>query len=129
MREPKINLITTPDTLFNDNPSVLLVNPSNNIKESLNDILKNITNDLNLYLYEEDAHDDIDWLINVSRSVDYIVLNVDHCDQICWMVGFLLSMSKTFYLTNDNQMQYNIVNVNRIYDISQFAEGVKYFEK
>jgi hypothetical protein len=129
MRDPKINLITSPDILFDNTTSILLVNPNNDIKENLNDILKNITDDLNLYLYEEDIHNDIDWLINVARSVDYIILNVDGCDSTRWIVGFLLGMNKTFYLTTEEQMQYNIVNVNRVYDLNQFAEGVKYFEK
>mgnify|MGYP001027582261 CR=1 FL=1 len=129
MRDPKLNLITTPDTLFNNNPSVLLVNPDNIIKESLNDILKNIKNDLNLYLYEEITHNDIDWLINVSKTVDYIILNIDECNLTQWLVGFLLSMNKTFYLTTGAGLQYNIINVNRVYDLNQFAEGVKYFEK
>ena len=129
MRDPKINLITAPDTLFNNSTSVLLVNPSTAIKENLNDILKDITDDLNLYLYEETLHNDIEWLINVARSVDYVVLDIDECEQLKWVSGYLLGMNKTFYLTNEEQMQYNVVNVNRIYDLKQFAEGVKYFEK
>lgn len=129
MRNPKINLITEPDTLFTNDPSVLLVNPNNQIKESLNDVLKNITGDLNLYLFEEDIHSNLEWLVNVSRSVDYIVLNIDDSTELDWLIGYFLGMNKTFYLTNNEQMQYNVVNVNRIYDIHQFAEGVKYFEK
>jgi hypothetical protein len=129
MRDPKVNLITTPDTLFDNSASVLLINPDNLIKESLNNILKSINDDLNLYLYEEDHHNDIEWLINVSKTVDYIILNIDECDSIQWLVGFFLGMNKTFYLTKEEQMQYNKVNVNRVYDLNQFAEGVKYFEK
>jgi hypothetical protein len=129
MRNPKINLITEPDTLFTNDPSVLLVNPNNQIKESLNDVLKNITDDLNLYLFEEDVHSNLEWLVNVSRSVDYIVLNIDDSTDLGWIIGYFLGMNKTFYLTNNEQIQYNVVNVNKIYDIHQFAEGVKYFEK
>ena len=129
MRNPKINLITAPDTLFTNDSSILLVNPNNTIKESLNEVLKNITGDLNLYLFEEDVHNDVEWLTNVARSVDYIILNIDECKETNWMIGYFLGMNKTFYLTNNDQYQYNIVNANKIYDIHQFAEGVKYFEK
>jgi len=31
-------------------------------------------------------------------------------------------------LTNSPDMLYNVVNVNRIYELKQFMEGVKYFE-
>jgi len=40
----------------------------------------------------------------------------------------ILSFGKTFYLTNLPDRLYNVVNVNRIYEIKQFMEGVKYFE-
>lgn len=129
MRDPKINLITAPDKLLDDNTSVLLINPDNTMKESLNDVLKNIKRDLNLYLFEEDAQNDIEWLMEVANSVDYIILNVDACEDICWLVGAFLLKTRTFYLTNHDELQYNVINDNRIYDLRQFAEGVNYFEK
>ena len=48
-----INLITPPDILYNQNKSILLVHPSNKIKEQLNDVLKNIEQDIDIYLYEK----------------------------------------------------------------------------
>lgn len=129
MRDPKINLITAPDTLFDDSASMLLVNPDNNIKDNLNSVLKNLSQDLNLYLFEEDQSTDVEWLMEVARSVDYIILNIDLCEETRWLVGAFLRMSRTFYLTNQDQYPYNIINENRIYDLHQFAEGVKYFEK
>ena len=36
MSDPLINLITAPDKLLNNNPSVLLVNPSDQLKENFN---------------------------------------------------------------------------------------------
>lgn len=129
MREPKINLITAPDTLFDDSTSILLINPDSLIKESLNSVLKNIKQDLNLYLFEEDLSNDLEWLMEVARSVDYIILNTDLCVETQWLVGAFLRMSRTFYLTSREQIQYNIINENRIHDLHQFAEGVNYFEK
>ena len=49
---PDITLITPPDKLLNNNPSVLLVNPSDNIKNDFNESIKNISADINIYLYE-----------------------------------------------------------------------------
>ena len=43
MSEPILNLITSPDKLFNDNPSLLLVNPSDSIKENFNQERKKIS--------------------------------------------------------------------------------------
>jgi len=121
---PDITLITPPDKLYNDQPSVLLVNPSDVVKNDLNEALKDTDLNINLYLYENGP---LGWLIDVAQSVDHIILDIDAMrDQ--WIVGYLLNLSKTFYLTNQADSVYNIINVNRIYDINQFIEGVNNFE-
>ena len=71
----KMNLITAPDILANENTSILLVNPSQEDKEQFNDVAKNCTKSLNLYLFEEGQEADIPWLIQVAGTVDYIILN------------------------------------------------------
>ena len=51
MSEPIVNLITSPDKLLNKNLSFLLVNPSVEIKEQFNELLKEMPDTpINLYL-------------------------------------------------------------------------------
>ena len=50
MSDPVLNLITSPDKLFNDDPSLLLVNPSDTIKENFNHYAQQFENDVNLIL-------------------------------------------------------------------------------
>ena len=128
MSEPVINLITPPDKLFTKELSFLLVNPSNNIKSQFNDVIKQIQKTVNLYLMEEHHGDNIAWCIDVCHLVDYIILDIDNTYEINWLLGYILSFDKTYYLTKDMQMPYNVINSNRIYDVKQFAEGVNYFE-
>ena len=125
----KMTLITPPDTLQNENASVLLVNPSDQDKDSFNSVAKDLNKSINLYLFDEEANDDTSWLIDVAQSVDYIIVNIDQSRKIDWLVGWLLNFSKTFYLTTREHMPYNKINVNKVYDISQVAEGVNYFEE
>ena len=73
MSEPILNLITSPDKLFNDNPSLLLVNPSDSIKENFNHFAQKFENNVNLYLHEN-SETDLRWLLEVSQVVDHIVL-------------------------------------------------------
>ena len=128
-KELKMNLITAPDTLQNDNPSILLVNPSDTDKNQFNDIAKDFKNDINLYLYQEDVPEDTDqWLINAANIVDHIYVNLDNSKKIEWLKGWLLKFNKTFYLTTADHMSYNIINVKKVYDMTQVAEGVNYFE-
>ena len=129
MSEPVINLITPPDKLFTKELSFLLVNPSNTIKSQFNDVIKQIQKTVNLYLREEHHGDNIAWCIDVCHLVDYIILDIDNTYEINWLLGYILSFDKTYYLTKDMQMPYNVINGNRIHDVKQFAEGVDYFAK
>ncbi|MBR19865.1 MAG: hypothetical protein CMA64_06930 [Euryarchaeota archaeon] len=127
MSDPILNLITHPDKLLNNNPSVLLVNPSDQIKEQFNYHAKDIKQPLNLYLFEN-TQEEIGWLLEVISAVDYIILDIDNTVIENWIIGYILSFGKTFYLTTKPDMLYNVINVNRIYELKQFMEGVKYFE-
>lgn len=126
MQKTIINLITSPDKLFNNNPSLLLVNPSDALKEDFNKCANNFSNPINLYLFESE-HKDLGWLIDISNTVDHIVIDIDNTKEDQWIIGYLLGLSKTFYLTNEVVSVYNSINVNRIYQITQFMEGVNYF--
>ena len=128
MSEPVINLITPPDKLYTKELSFLLVHTSNSIKEQLNDVFKDIKKTINLYLMEHSASEDISWGIDVCHLVDYVIVDIDNCKDLSWIIGYLLSFDKTYYLTKDMQMPYNLINSNRIYEVKQFAEGVNYFE-
>ena len=127
MSDPLINLITAPDKLLNSNPSVLLVNPSDQLKENFNSHAGNINRAINLYLFENNESE-IGWLLDIVSSVDYIILDIDNTKIQQWIIGYILNFGKTFYLTNTKDIMYNVVNVNRIYELKQFMEGVKYFE-
>lgn len=124
MSETVINLITAPDKLFNSNMSLLLVNPSDDLKEDFNKCAKNFNMPINLYLYEDS---DIKWLLDVVQGADNIIIDIDNTKNDHWIIGYLLSFGKTFYLTNASDTVYNIVNVNRIHDLTQFMEGAEYF--
>ena len=126
MSEPVLNLITSPDKLFNDNQSLLLVNPSDSIKENFNHYAQQFENDVNLYLYEN-SETDLRWLLEVVETVDHIILDIDNTKVSPWIIGHLLGFGKTFYLTNTPESVYNIINNNRIYELKQFMEGVNYF--
>ena len=129
LKEPIVNLITSPDKLLNKNLSFLLVNPSVEIKEQFNELLKEIPDTpINLYLWDNQSPN-ISWLLDIAQSVDYIIVDIDNTKELQWVIGYLLSFDKTFYLTNQVEMQYNIVNINRVYDIRQIAEGENYFVK
>lgn len=128
MNDPIINLITQPDKLLNSNPSLLLVNLDHDMKLEFNDLAKHLTHDINVYMHDDSDSPNIQWLIENSNSVDYIIINIDLSKQQEWLIGYLLSFGKTFYLTKADNIMYNVINNNRIFDIKQFAERTKFFD-
>ena len=95
MLDPVLNLITSPDKLFNKTPSLLLVNPSDIIKENFNSLATKFESDVNLYLYEN-IEEELSWLLEVAQSVDYIVLDIDNTKDHHWIIGYLLGFNNTF---------------------------------
>ena len=77
----------------------------------------------------ENQEYEVQWLLDVCQSVDYIVLDIDNTKNNHWIIGHILDFGKTFYLTNAEDSVYNSININRIYELKQFMEGAKYFEK
>ena len=118
----KINLITAPDRLHNNNYSVLLINPSEAVKADFNRAILTLDQEINLYLYETTEVNDYDWLITVSNTVDHIVIDISHTDKDFWLTGYILSLPHTSYISMINQMPYHLLNKNRIYDFSAFTE-------
>lgn len=129
MAQPTINLITSPDKLHSSELSFLLINPSNVLKDQFNDVIKKVKRTANLYLFEETEGSDIEWLLDVLNIVDYVILDIDSTKETEWLVGYVLSFDKTYYLTSHPIRVYNVLNKNRVFDVKQIAEGVNYFAK
>ena len=111
-----INLITPPDILYDQNTSILLVHPSQKIKEQLNEVLKDVEQDINIYLYE--AEDDEQWMLNLHRMCDYVVIDIDNCPQYTKsVVSYMISFNNTFWLTNGENLYYNNISNKRIYNL------------
>lgn len=115
-----VSVITPPDILYNNVYSILIIYPDTQIKQALHDILQDSNDSVNIYLYEPAAgHNDIEWLIKVSKISELIILNLDSCNiETKEFASFLISLPKTFYLTNDHITPYNLISNNRIYDLN-----------
>lgn len=116
-----IALITPPDFLYNDSYNILLVCPSKDIKQKLNDILLNTSIPLNLMVYEtpEDDLHMMDWLLNAIKISDTVIVDLDNCDiMVKKFASHIIAQSKTFYLTNDGETPYSLISKGRIYDFT-----------
>lgn len=121
----KINLITPPDKLFNINPSLLLVNPSLNVKQQMQKYLSCSIDDVNVFVYD-DSDSDFEWLLSVHQYADVSVVDIDNCDPTTKLfVTFMIAHPQTYYITNDELTPYGLISKNRIYDL----DAIPFFNK
>lgn len=115
-----INVITPPDVLHNQAPSILVVQPSELLRKQLQSVLEGYKKPINIYLYDPQVEEErsISWLLNIARICNYTILDLDNTTVTERnFASYLISLPHTFYLTNDVTTPYNLISVNRIYDL------------
>jgi len=118
----KINLITPPDRLYNSNVSYLLVQPSAKLKIQLQHNLKQIKEDVNVYVYDN-TESDVDWLLSVSQTVDFVIIDIDNCDyQTKLFIALMLTQQNSYYITTDEITPWSLISRNRIFNLDWLTE-------
>jgi len=123
-----INVITPPDVLHNQAASFLLIQPTTQIRQQFQKLLETFNKPCNVYLYDPQTNTErnYDWLLNISRIVDYNIIDLDNMSHIEKnLASYLISLPNSFYLTNDEYTPYNIISVNRIYDLDWLHDKLK----
>lgn len=114
----EITVITPPDFLANNNFKLMLINPGTEIRQSFNNLLVKINMSIDVYLYEDFESTNLEWVLQNVESSDIVIVDIDNCGPILKnLISYIISKSKTFYLTNDEVTPYNIISNNRIYDL------------
>lgn len=125
-----IKIVTAPDIVHGYDPSLLLICPTEDTKNHITRLLKDVDTDLNIYIYEEDTEPE--WLLAVVMLSDNIFVEVDQMpSSMKDLASYLLGFNKTFWLTKGENIYYNKINSNRVWDIEPVVEkllGVS-FEK
>jgi len=113
-----ITLITPPDKIFNQNINIFLIYPSQKLKNDLQDFLASSTESINVYIYENKDEHDIDWLLSVHKMTEIVIIELEDLpSEIRQIESYLISQSNTYWLTKGENMWYNKLSVNRIYDL------------
>ena len=117
----KINIVTAPDMLFNDSLQLLLVYPSKQIQDELqNNFLTNIEVDVNIYVYDKPVYDkkEVEWLLNVFKQCDTTIVDIDNTSP--WardLLSYMIAKNKTYWLTNSQDSVYNSLSNNKVYNL------------
>ena len=114
-----ITLITPPDKVFNQNTNIFLLYPSEKIKSDLQDVLADTVSPVNIYMYENTEEHDIDWLLSVHKLSDIVLVELEQLPtEIKQIEAYLISQSNTYWLTKGENIWYNKLSVNKIYDLN-----------
>jgi len=115
----EINLITPPDKLYNHDRTILLIYPSTTIKTEIQNILLESKKKINIYLYEDQDIDNFPWLLDIHRFVDVCVVNLDNLPtQLKTIESYLISFNNTYYISNGENILFNHISCNKIYNLS-----------
>ena len=128
----KINIVTAPDMLFNDSLQLLLVYPSKQIQDELqNNFLSNTDADINIYVYDKPVYDkkEVEWLLNVFKQCDTAIVDVDNTSP--WardLLSYMIAKNKTYWLTNSQDSVYNNLSNNKVYNLDFLSNVGDNFE-
>ena len=123
-----VNVITPPDILYTQVETFLLIQPSTEIRQQFQLLIKDFERPMNVYLYDpkNDSEQNYEWLLNVSKIVDYTIMDIDNCDPtVRNLASYIVSLPNTFWLTNDEITPYNKLSVKRIYNLDWLYEQLK----
>ena len=127
-----INIITPPDKLFNDAVQVLLVYPTTDLKNAIQDKLVDIEDDINIYVYDKENYstEDIDWLLTIFKMSDIAIIDVDNVQSHARdLLSYMIAKPKTFWLTKGENRVYNKLSNNKIEDFEFLSKLGGNFEK
>lgn len=115
----KLILVTSPDYYHGNMSKALLINPTADEKNLVQEWLKEYDSDMALYVYNND--DDISWLLNIASTTDSIYFNVDNTTDISYnYISYLIANPKVTY--KSQQLNYSLLNQNRTYDINEYIQ-------
>ena len=123
----KINLITPPDHLYNNNFSFNLINTNDIEKEKVSLFLKKQEDNKEINLYAYSNENNPNWLLKTVNGKIPTYINLDNTTDISVKyISYILSMSNVYYYTNDknNKEIYSLINVNFVENVNSFLDKV-----
>lgn len=97
----------------------LLINPTAEEKNSVQEWLRNNDIEMTLYIYNND--DDIIWLLNVVSMIDSAYFNLDNTKDISYhYASYLISSPRVTYKSEN--IDFSIINRDKVYNINEYIQ-------
>lgn len=112
----QIKIITPPDIIFNQDTSLLLICPGDDLSLNLNNFLAELDKSLNIYLFDN-SQTDIQWLLTVAKMSDYNLVDIDNLSlKVNHFLSYILSLSNTYYKCSHEMANWELLNKNKFFD-------------
>jgi len=123
----KINLISPPDKLHNNNFTFNLVNTTPKEQEEVSMFLaKNgRSEEINVYVYNNEANPT--WLLDIVDGKNNTYINLDNTGDISVKyTSYMLSQSNVYYYTGDENSSeiYGLLNQNKVSSVTEFLDRI-----
>ena len=100
----------------------MLIKPSTKVKMQFQNLLSKIEEDINVYVFD-DIETDIDWLLSVSQTSDFVIVDIDNCDsQTKLFIALILTQPNAHYMTSDEITPWHLISKKRIYNLDWINE-------
>jgi hypothetical protein len=118
-----ITLITPPDIFENENPSILLMNITEQEQEETSVWFgkTSISSPVNIYYYQGESN--ISWLFHAIAVSKGVYLNCDNdSDLTKWLTSYILGKSNVCYKSKDENFNalMSYINQKQVKDIKDF---------
>lgn len=121
----KITVITAPDILPNRTQSILLVTPSADIKQFLDNFLQTFDANMHVYIYNP-TDSDCKWALTVACRAEATIVDCDNVpDDLRHFLSYMISMPNTYYRITNPKVDYSIINPNRFYDFPDIKSNFR----
>jgi len=127
-----ITVVTPPDVLHTNEISFLLIYPSTQTKNQLQDVIEKFNMSFVVYLYElDDVNEEVDWLLSSCHSSTFVIFDIDNSpSKIRDLASYIIANTNTYWLTNSGDHYYNKLSINRVYTLDFLEDKIGgYFEK
>jgi hypothetical protein len=122
-----ITLITPPDIFENDNPSILLMNLTEDQQDAATAWMAKSTRDLELNIYFIQNEQNVVWFLHAMASSSHKYINLDNTSPMTDMLaGYCLGKQAVYYSTDDKNKVavYSHINQNRVDKVEDFLESI-----
>ena len=94
-------------------------------RHELQNILAEMEDSINVYMFSYEDVQYSDWLLNLHKICDVVLVNLDNLEpEIRTIMSYLISFDNTYWLTKGENLLYNKISSNRIYNIEQIKQRI-----